>query len=186
MNLCEKCGKEFIPYKRRPNQKYCCENCGNAALQKKYRSIYRDKYIETDRNYRANHLEEEKINHRNYYLSHKDQCIARAKKWHLEHPEKGATYHRKWFLSHPDTRHLPVIAYRARKAKASGRGVSKDDWIEILNRYNNKCLACGSTEDITMDHIIPLVKGGAHDPDNIQPLCKSCNCKKLTKIIDYR
>jgi len=31
-----------------------------------------------------------------------------------------------------------------------------------------------------------LAAGGTHDPDNVQPLCKSCNSKKAIKIIDYR
>ena len=36
------------------------------------------------------------------------------------------------------------------------------------------------------DHVIPLIKGGAHDISNIQPLCSLCNIWKGLKIIDFR
>ena len=37
-----------------------------------------------------------------------------------------------------------------------------------------------------MDHIVPIATGGIHDIINIQGLCRSCNAKKHTKVIDYR
>lgn len=39
---------------------------------------------------------------------------------------------------------------------------------------------------MTMDHVIPLVIGGPHHPDNIQPLCQRCNSRKGARVIDYR
>jgi len=56
----------------------------------------------------------------------------------------------------------------------------------IYEKHGKQCLSCGSKENITLDHIIPIAKGGLNDIDNLQPLCKSCNSKKATKIIDYR
>lgn len=36
----------------------------------------------------------------------------------------------------------------------------------------------GSEVMITVDHVIPKSKGGTEDEDNLQPLCKPCNCRK--------
>ena len=40
------------------------------------------------------------------------------------------------------------------------------------------CACCGSTEDITIDHIIPLSKGGDDELNNLRLLCRSCNSRK--------
>ena len=56
----------------------------------------------------------------------------------------------------------------------------------VYNKYGKKCLSCGSTKNISIDHIIPIHQGGKNKLDNLQPLCKSCNSKKGIQIIDYR
>ena len=53
-----------------------------------------------------------------------------------------------------------------------------------LHGYN--CLKCGDDKNISLDHIIPVFHNGENSIDNLQPLCRSCNSKKGTKIIDYR
>lgn len=79
--------------------------------------------------------------------------------------------------------------YRNRRRAFKQNTVSKittAEWIEIRDRYK-KCLACGDKEaKLTIDHIIPLCKGGEDTKENIQPLCMLCNLKKARKIIDYR
>lgn len=55
------------------------------------------------------------------------------------------------------------------------------------SKYNYSCLRCNKKDiELTIDHIIPLSKGGSNNIDNIQPLCRSCNSLKGTKVIDYR
>lgn len=43
------------------------------------------------------------------------------------------------------------------------------------------CVYCGCESDLSMDHIIPKVRGGPDIPANIIPACKSCNSSKGDK-----
>lgn len=75
---------------------------------------------------------------------------------------------------------------RVRKLINGGK-FTLEEWIEMKKQYENKCLGCGNSEvKLTIDHVIPLIKGGEHNVDNIQPLCFQCNNRKRISIIDYR
>ena len=45
----------------------------------------------------------------------------------------------------------------------------------------DKCVFCGSTENLTVDHIKPLSKAGLHNVENLQCLCMCCNQRKGVK-----
>jgi hypothetical protein len=45
----------------------------------------------------------------------------------------------------------------------------RDDW---------KCVDCESRDDLTIDHRLPVVRGGTNEPDNLQTMCRPCNLKK--------
>lgn len=40
------------------------------------------------------------------------------------------------------------------------------------------CVYCGSSEDLTLDHILPLRLGGTNDDNNLASACRSCNSRK--------
>lgn len=52
---------------------------------------------------------------------------------------------------------------------------------KIYERDENKCKDCGSVEDLTIDHILPVVAGGTNDPNNLQTLCFKCNQLKSSR-----
>jgi hypothetical protein len=55
--------------------------------------------------------------------------------------------------------------------------------IKVWKRDNGKCVACGSTDNLHFDHIIPFSKGGTSLlAENIQLLCARHNLQKLDKI----
>lgn len=56
----------------------------------------------------------------------------------------------------------------------------------ILSRDSYQCLSCQSRQQLTIDHIIPISKGGLTQEENLQTLCRSCNAKKQRQIIDFR
>lgn len=67
-----------------------------------------------------------------------------------------------------------------------GYDVSKELREYIFSRDGNQCLKCGAHEQLTIDHIKPLAKGGDNDSDNLQTLCKRCNSSKSDTTYDYR
>ncbi len=59
-------------------------------------------------------------------------------------------------------------------------------WREVLARYGEKCLRCGSIDFLTIDHAYPISIGGRNHVSNLQPLCSACNAWKSNRYIDYR
>lgn len=58
---------------------------------------------------------------------------------------------------------------------------------EIKKLYNQPCAACGVEDNQSMDHIIPLSRGGSHSIGNLMTLCRSCNSSKHARtIVEWR
>src|SRR6056300_20630 len=51
----------------------------------------------------------------------------------------------------------------------------------IMKRDGNKCGYCGSTHNLTIDHIIPRSRGGDNSWINLVTCCHRCNGKKDNK-----
>ncbi len=58
------------------------------------------------------------------------------------------------------------------------------DWrgkSRAVRRVQPQCAACGSTVDLTVDHIQPRSLGGTDSIENLRTLCRSCNARKGTR-----
>ena len=71
---------------------------------------------------------------------------------------------------------------RLRRVKADKHTSRKTVRVAIFERDNYTCQSCGATDNLTIDHIIPVSKGGGNENENLQTLCGSCNSKKGNKI----
>lgn len=81
--------------------------------------------------------------------------------------------------------HQGNAARRINMARAvAQRTHTLEEWMAVREFYGNKCLACHRRGKITKDHVVQVSKGGSDGADNLQPLCKSCNCAKAD--VDYR
>jgi 5-methylcytosine-specific restriction endonuclease McrA len=60
----------------------------------------------------------------------------------------------------------------------NGEYYSELEWERTKNAFGNQCAYCGGKERITLDHFVPVTKGGATVISNVVPACKSCNSKK--------
>lgn len=95
---------------------------------------------------------------------------------------------RERYRRNPAIRNVYTHRRRARLQNAAGE-FTASEWRQLKVQYNNTCLCCGAREPevkLTIDHVIPLARGGRNDIGNIQPLCLTCNLRKATKTTDYR
>jgi hypothetical protein len=81
--------------------------------------------------------------------------------------------------------HLP-IQLREQGAAVSARtnreAIPERVRNEVWRRDGGKCVDCDSRQRLEYDHIIPLSKGGANTPRNIELRCETCNRQKGARI----
>lgn len=106
-----------------------------------------------------------------WYAENRDVCLERSCNWRKNNRERVNITNK----------------LRKNRKRANGGSFTNQEWVELCNSYNNVCIVpdCQNT-NLEVDHIVPVSKGGTGYIWNIQPLCKSCNLSKSTKIIDYR
>lgn len=62
--------------------------------------------------------------------------------------------------------------------------LTRAQWRAIKALYGQRCAYCCLVFDrLTMDHVIPLAKGGSHTASNVVPACRVCNSRKGTRLI---
>ena len=69
-----------------------------------------------------------------------------------------------------------------RREKSKARELRKSRWWQnkIASGLCHYCQHKFSPKDLTMDHIVPLGRGGTSIKSNLASACKSCNTKKKT------
>lgn len=93
----------------------------------------------------------------------KERRAANMLAWQRANPEKCARHN---------------ALRRGRELGAEGSW-TLEDWSDILEQHGNQCAHCGAGDvPLEKDHIIPLTLGGSNWPENLQPLCRTCNARK--------
>ena len=76
-----------------------------------------------------------------------------------------------------------ILLISSRQRKKSARRISKKKRLEVFERDHWSCKVCGSRSNLTVDHILPVSKGGGRELSNLQVLCGTCNELKGDKVI---
>jgi 5-methylcytosine-specific restriction endonuclease McrA len=111
----------------------------------------------------------------------KAKQVAWVSAWMKGHREKMHGYYKRWYVENQDTlRH--ISSHRARVYAVSD--FTFEDWLSTLEVFGRRCAYCLRDDvKLTMDHVIPVSRGGSHTVGNIVPACKSCNSKKNNRPI---
>lgn len=71
-----------------------------------------------------------------------------------------------------------------RRERAKARELRSSAWWK-RKRSSGVCHYCGQNvgaKALTMDHLVPLVRGGRSNKGNLVPACKDCNNKKKHQL----
>jgi len=196
---CKKCnsiiryikGAGCVLCRRKSKRKWNKKNHGyvskwreeNKNKQREYASKWREKNLEYANSYREKNLEraskwrdENKDAIQEYSRNYREKNPEYANNYRKENKDAIQEYSRNYREKNPDKMHKNRQKRRARLANNKHEPYN---FSEICERHNNICLACGAIDvKLTVDHIIPVSKGGADAEWNIQPLCLSCNMNK--------
>lgn len=57
-----------------------------------------------------------------------------------------------------------------------------EEWLAIRLAHDWTCVYCGTrTRQVTIDHYVPMSRGGANTAENVVPACSRCNSSKWAK-----
>ena len=160
------------------------------AHNKKWRDKNKEKIASYNKNYFAENKETLSAKAKIYRGENKETLAAYRKDYYAKNKEKRAAYDQEWRDNNPDYQlsyqraNKDKMAANAsrRRAQKKGNGVFTISNKFMKNLYNSPCVYCGASEEIEVDHLIPIVKGGRHSEGNLQPLCKACNNEKRAKL----
>ena len=60
---------------------------------------------------------------------------------------------------------------------AEGPTITNDELRNLFDRYGGLCAYCPNVAT-SIDHVMPLAKGGKHELANLLPACMPCNMEK--------
>ena len=176
---CTGCGRTFpiedFPIKshKTGERRFVCRECKNIKAAE----------------YRATHREQIHQRTQVYYQDNREEILERLRCWREEHPDADRAIHSRWKASNKSAVNAATHRRRSKIKGNGGNGWTAAQWEALKAEFDYTCLMCGRQEpaiQLHADHIVPVQVGGTNEIDNIQPLCKSCNSRKHTQILDLR
>jgi 5-methylcytosine-specific restriction endonuclease McrA len=179
---CLICGREYPP--TAGYQKYCVA-CGLEVGREKKR-LKSAKWAENNPGYILG-----------WQRTNRQKCRLACEKWRKKNPG----YFVGWAQVNPEKCRLSVakqrrehpekmVAWQAtRRAEKYGNTpieelLTSAEWLTILREARGHCSYCGGVAKLTMDHTVPLSRGGKHSKDNIVAACTHCNCSKSNRTVE--
>jgi len=133
------------------------------------------------------HREERLAQKREYFRNLPDDKREKKRLDHLEwQRRKAAAKPKQWEVRAPSAYQSTRFQnWKARKMGVTGT-ITAQEWAAVCERYGGICLCCRELKPLTLDHIVPLTRGGLNVIENAQPLCFRCNNLKRCKSVDFR
>lgn len=155
-----------------------CHNVRGAAASRKYAANHPEKVLQAARNEYKKRKEEKPE-----YLTEKSREA--AKRWREKNRELYRQRCREWAQRNPEK--LKAQAHKRRSWKVAAQGHhTAEDLARMFIDQAGLCCYCEVPMGArwTVDHMIPLSRGGSNNWDNIGLCCGSCNRRKNARTAE--
>jgi len=157
-----------------------CQKIGNL----KYRAAHLEKASAYQAEYRAGRLEKTSDYNRKYRAKNSRKASVYQRRYRAMHAEKISAYKSEWKRVNPEAVQLQGHRRQARKL---GNEVFAVTVKELMRLKAHPCYLCNSAKSTTIEHIIPVTKGGRWAIGNLLGACGPCNSSKFNKyLVEYR
>ena len=137
-----------------------------------------------------------------YYAENAERMAAWTRAWREKHPGYSAEANRKWREANPGAaaayhqanRDKAVLRGLERRARKTAATIGPIDLKALWDSNQGRCQLCGGAIDPSLrwpdpmsqsvDHIVPLSKGGTHEQSNLQWTHLVCNIRKGATVPD--
>jgi 5-methylcytosine-specific restriction endonuclease McrA len=121
--------------------------------------------------------------HQVWYQATRERRLEASRLWKLNNPEKARAKDIEWRKNNPEKARAKDHRKRALKKRAT----IADCTAAIANLKKitlcHWCDALLTKTTHTIDHVVPLARGGTHAPDNLVVACRSCNSSRGAKLV---
>jgi len=151
-----------------------------AERQRRYRQRHPERAKEIQRRYKENNPGATAAASRRFYERNAESEKARSIEWRRANPEAARKIQMR---SHYKNYESDIMRMAARRAAVRAYVSDKD----IRRIMSQSCAECGSNDNLHLDHIVPLSRGGKHTVGNLQMLCGKCNLSKNKSLtVEWR
>jgi 5-methylcytosine-specific restriction endonuclease McrA len=118
------------------------------------------------------------------YQADPQKQIAKTREWRARNPEAAALGSKSWRKRNADSVRLYVHKRRARLRDGNSPGFTGSEWRALCESFDGRCAYCFAPGALTIDHVVPISRGGRHELSNVAPACKPCNSAKHAKLLE--
>jgi 5-methylcytosine-specific restriction endonuclease McrA len=109
--------------------------------------------------------------------AYRARAVERARRWVKENPAGAKARDQRYYENDGPKLSAKRQRRRARLAAAPG-SFTGEEFKVLCEIFEGRCFYCLEQARLTVDHVIPLSRGGSNWISNVLPACQSCNSRK--------